>query len=304
MYSMLKAAGIKSYYSWIRGGYGLDDRFVMDDFPFDHFNHIVLCVPLAKDTMWLECTSQTNPAGYMGGFTGNRKALAITEDGGKLIATPLYGLNENVQVRKVSGVVDAEGNLTANVSSRYTALQQDEKFGMLQALTKDRVKKVLNEELNLSTYEINDFSYHAKKDLIPEVSEDLKLSVSGYATVSGRRLFLVPNLMTRDGSKSYAEEDRKCDYVFGTAYRDIDSVEYTIPAGYELEAVPPSHNLQTAYGTFTCNTKVDGSRIVYYRKMERYSGRFPAKEGAEIAKFYETIFKADRSRIVLVKKES
>jgi hypothetical protein len=38
--------------------------------------------------------------------------------------------------------------------------------------------------------------------------------------------------------------------------------------------------------------------------MERFAGRFPAKEAAQIAKFYEDIYKIDRSRVVLVKKDS
>lgn len=37
--------------------------------------------------------------------------------------------------------------------------------------------------------------------------------------------------------------------------------------------------------------------------MERFSGRFSAQDGDRPARFYEDTYKADRSRIVLVKKE-
>lgn len=303
MYSLLKANGIRSHYTRIRAGRSTDDLYLMEDFPSNQSNHIVLCVPLAKDTLWLECTSQTDPAGYMGGFTGNRKALAITEEGGKLVATPRYGVEENLQVRKIRGVVDEEGNLTATVSSRYTAMQQDRRYELLHTLSKEKLKEVLNEELHFSTYEINDFSYKSKKDLIPEVDEELKLAVSGYATVSGRRLFITPNLMTRDGHKEIDVEGRTCDFVFGMAYRDVDSIEISIPAGYKVEAMPQAVSLKTSYGNYSFDVTVDGDKIVYNRRMERFAGRFPAKEAAQIAKFYNEIYKADRSRIVLVKKE-
>ena len=303
MYSMLKTIGVKSYYSWIQGGRDLDDRHMIEDFPSDQFNHIVLCVPFAKDTVWLECTSQTDPAGYMGGFTGNRKALAITEEGGKLIPTPRYGLEENLQSRTIKATLDDEGNLIADVKTKYKAQQQDYLYSAMNMLSKDKVKKMLNEELDFSTYEINDFSYSAKKDVLPEVDERLQLAVSGYATVSGKRLFILPNLMTRSSKKPINPEERNCDYVFDYAYRDIDSVEITIPSGYQLEALPQEMTLKTAYGNYSSKVRVEGTKIVYHRKIEHFAGRYAAKEGKALEQFFNDIYKADRSRVVLVKKE-
>jgi hypothetical protein len=303
MQSLLKAAGIKSHYSWIRGGQGLDDRFVMDDFPFDVFNHIVLCVPLAKDTMWLECTSQTDPAGYMGGFTGNRKALVITEEGGKLLPTPRYDVTDNLQVRKIVGNVDEEGNLSLQVATKYSGLQQDYHSSMINNLTKEQVKKRLNDRLDFSTYEIGNFAYHIKKAKLPEVEEDLQINVSNYATVSGKRLFILPNIMSRDGRRITVDEQRTVDYVFDNPYTDIDTIEISLPAGYSVEAMQPEVAIKTKFGSYTAKVKVDGSKITYYRKIEILSGRFGAKEGAAIAEFYNSVYKADRSRLVFVKKE-
>jgi hypothetical protein len=38
--------------------------------------------------------------------------------------------------------------------------------------------------------------------------------------------------------------------------------------------------------------------------MEQYSGRFLPKEYPAMVKFYETIYKADRSKMVLLKNET
>ncbi len=82
MHSMLSSVGIKSYYTLIKAGRGEADMRV--DFPSNQFNHAVICVPMAKDTVWLECTSQTESWGYAGTFTGGRHALMITPEGGKI----------------------------------------------------------------------------------------------------------------------------------------------------------------------------------------------------------------------------
>jgi transglutaminase-like putative cysteine protease len=304
MYSLLKAAGIKSYPALIHAGSGVDAKNLIEDLPSTQFNHVVLFVPFEKDTMWLECTSQDESPGYAGSFTGNRKALALTEEGGKLVSTPRYTTATNLQTRSVQGKIDEEGNLEVTVATKYAAMQQDYYSGMISALSKEKVKKLLNERLDLSTYEITDFAYRSKKDRLPEVSENLKIAVANYATVSGRRLFIVPNVMNRSTTHNInIAEERTCDYVFDMPYTDIDSVEIEIPSGYQIEAMMPETTLKTSYGTYVSNVKLEGSKIIYYRKMERFAGRYPAKEGEQIAKFYNDIYKADRSKMVLVKKE-
>jgi hypothetical protein len=64
MVSLLKEAGVKAHYVLATSGdeKGLERRFSGTLF----FNHAICCVPNGKDTIWLECTSQTQPAGFMG----------------------------------------------------------------------------------------------------------------------------------------------------------------------------------------------------------------------------------------------
>jgi hypothetical protein len=301
MYSLLKAVGIPSYYTLIHSGEKRGDKYMMEAFPSNQFNHVILCVPLQKDTMWLECTSQSDPAGYMGGFTGNRKALLIDENGGTLVATPRYGIKENTQIRSIKGVVDTEGNFTATISTTFKALQQDDLHQMLVYLSKDKVKKVLNEELEISTYDIVDFKYQQKKDELPQIDEQLDLFVSKFATISGKRLFITPNLLNKSTTKLSAEEERKYDFVFDYEYRDVDTVEIELPTGYTLESVPQVVNLKTKFGAYNSSIKLEGNKLFYIRIREQYAGRFSANDAAEVVKFYETIYKADRSRVVLVK---
>ena len=58
------------------------------DFPYNSFNHEILCVPFKTDTAWLDCTDNYQPFGTLDISTENRNALLITEDGGKLVNTP------------------------------------------------------------------------------------------------------------------------------------------------------------------------------------------------------------------------
>ena len=302
MYSLLKEAGINSYYTVIRAG--KNATYITDDFPSQQFNHVILCVPLSKkDSVWLECTSQTMQAGYLGDFTSDRYALLIDETGGKLVRTPKYGIKENLQTRIIKAKLEDEGTLKISADTRYTGIQQDDIHGMINHLSKDKVKEYLHEQLDFSTYDINQFDYKELKSTLPAITESLDITVSNYATITGKRLFIIPNVMTRSGRKLSQDSTRKYDIRLSYEYKDVDSVEIEIPKGYETEALPKPVVINSKFGNYSCTAKLKDNKLYYYRSIENNSGRFPAKDYNDLVKFYEAIYKADRSRVVLVKKE-
>jgi len=300
MYSLLKEVNINSYYALIKAG--ARDYFMMEDFPSNQFNHAILCVPLKNDTLWLECTSQTTPAGYMGDFTGNRKALLVDETGGTLVNTPRYTLNDNLQTRTITGKISETGMLHANVHSSYAAVQQDNLHHMINNLSKDKIKERLQKELNLATYQVNNFTYDEMKSERPEIQERLDLEVKNYATITGKRLFITPNILNRSNTKLNTENERRSSIIIDLEYKDIDSIQVDVPEGYEPESMPSPVSLKTKFGAYYTTVKLENNKLTYTRVREQYAGRFPAKDFKELAAFYDQIYKADRSRLVLVKK--
>lgn len=300
MYSLLKEVNINSYYALIKAG--ARETHLMEDFPSNQFNHAVLCVPLQKDTLWLECTSQTTPAGYMGDFTGNRKALIIDENGGTLVSTPRYTFNDNLQTRSITGTIDETGKLQAKINSSYAAVQQDNLHQMINNLSKDKIKEVLQKELELATYNINDFAYQEKKSEHPEILERIDVDVNNYATITGKRIFITPNILNRSSTKLNTESERLTDINISYEYKDIDSVIIDLPYGYEQESIPQSLSLKTKFGSYSTSLKLEKNKLTYIRVREQYAGKYPAKDFRELADFYDRIYKADRTRLVLVKK--
>lgn len=302
MYSLLKEANIKSCYTKINSGRG--EYFFMPDFPSNQFNHIILSVPLANDTMWLECTSQTLPAGYLSDFTCNRYALLVDEDGGHLVRTPNYGLKENTQIRKVNAMLDEDATLLIKSNSAYKGLQQDYYHSLINDLSKDKVKELLHEEFDFPTYDIRDFKYKEKRSSLPVIEEDLTIEVSNYATITGKRLFIFPNVMTRTNRKLGHDSTRKYDIFLYTEYEDVDSVIIELPGNYEKESMPKPVEIDTKFGHYTCSVNLADNKLYYYRNFKSFSGRFPAKDYPELVDFYNAIYKADRNRVVLVKRET
>ena len=301
MCALLKEAGIQANYVVINGGEYKKDE-VWTDFPNPHFNHIVVCVPNGKDSTWLECTNQTNPFGYMGSFTGNRKALLIADDGGHLVNTPVYTAKDNLQIRSIQAVIDNDGNLKATVQTHFTGEQQELPFSLMHEATEEQKKKYLNRALNLPTYEVTKSDY--KEDLThpsPEVDETLQVESPNYATITGKRLFIKPNLFNKFPNKLPTDKSRKTDIVYNIAYKDVDSVSIQIPDGYKVEAMPKDITVDNLYGKYSIHFSVDGNKIITLRSHVRNEARFPAKDYDKVVKFYETVYDADRSTIVFKK---
>ncbi len=301
MYSLLKEAGISSKYALIRAGRG--EYFMQDDFPSNQFNHAVLCVPLQKDTIWLECTSQTTAAGYMGEFTGNRKALLIDENGGTLVSTPVYDASTNTQTRKTLGKVMEDGSMTLAVQTRFRGLNQDRYHHLIHGLSKEKIKERLEESFDLPTYQVDRFNYEERKDVLPEIVETLDISVTGYATLTGKRLFIVPNVLNRSQTRLTADEERKYDIRIEDGYTFTDTVEIELPAGFEVESVPQPIDMKTKFGTYKAIATVKDNKIIYFRQRQTLASRFPASDYAAMVSYFGEIYKADRNKIVLVRKE-
>ena len=301
MFSLLKEAGIKSHYTLIKNGNG--QPHFLEDFPSSQFNHIILCVPLKADTMWLECTSQTVAPGYLGGSNANRPVLLIDENGGKLVKTPRYGIEQNLQIRKASGKLSQSGQLNVKINTHYTAVQQDYLHGMIHQLSKDKQLEYLKKNIDLPHYDVEKFEYKESKSGIPAIDEYLELNALNYASVTGKRLFITPNIITRSSIKLKSDDKRKYPVSLNFEYRDIDTAVIEIPAGYKVENMPAPVKIESKFGKYSASVDVRADKIIYYRSIEKFSGQFPPSDYNELVKFYDQLYKADRSRVVLVRED-
>jgi hypothetical protein len=300
MVSMLEAIDIKAYYTLIRAGE--DAAELKTDFPSSQFNHVVVFVPNGTDTLWLECTSQTNPFGYMGSFTGNRKALAITDDGAKLVHTPVYTEKENLQIRSAEVIVGIDGNAKANIQTIYSGLQYENDNLNFILGNPEEEKKWTQKTTQIPSFDINSVSTSKHGDKIPSAKVDLDLTLKRFATMSGKRLFLTPNLMNRSTFIPEKVDERKTNVFRRMGYTDIDSIRYRMPEGIYPEFLPEPTRIKSVFGEYESSVQIDKGDVLYVRKMKVYQGEFPASTYNELIDFFKSISKADNTKLVFLTK--
>ncbi len=297
MMALLNSVGIRSVY--VLAGAGPNLGITMTDFPtVAQNNHAILCVPLHNDTIWLECTSQTQACGYLGSFVAGRKVMLITPEGGKLTKTPLLTSAQNLQLRTADVDIDPTGGMLATVKTKYSGYQYDNVSSLFDESKEDQKKELLA-NIGIPGLVIKSFGYEVKKEKIPEALESIEMTSTKYVTKTGTRLFIPMNMLNQRKSIPDKVDNRKMPAVQKYSYRDKDSIVFQLPKGYKVESTPKSKILSTEFGEYNSTVSVMNDRAIYVREVKINPGIWPKEKYQALVEFYSNIVSNDKAKLVL-----
>ena len=303
MQSMLKRVGITSHTANIYAG---SKGFTFQaDFPSNQFNHRILCVPMEQDTLWLECTSSDKPIGYLGDFAGDRYALLLTPNGGKLVRTPSHPAEANRQTRKARIRLLENGNASVDVHITYTGYQQDDISQMISTFSPKDQEKWLRSSIDAGSFQLKEFAFTPDKTAaIPTYFNTYSLEAIQWAGVSGSRIFLKPNVLERRRGVPPQMASRTQEIELHYPYLDTDTINYEIPLGFRVESMPDMPiKIEEVFGTYEANiTFQDNNRLIYTRKLRVAKMRLPAEKYQDYRNFFREVVKADKLQVVLSKR--
>ena len=87
--------------------------------------------------------------------------------------------------------------------------------------------------------------------------------------------------------------------IFEGPERDTDVVEIEMPAGYEVDDLPPSVDLDYSFASYHSKTEVNGNILKYTRSFEIKELSVPVNKLDELKKFYRVIAGDERNTAVL-----
>jgi transglutaminase-like putative cysteine protease len=300
MVALLKEAGIRACNVLIRAG---QDAPEMDTgFVCSQFNHAIVVAFTGSDSVWLECTNSYLPAGYLSGFTADRGALLLDEQGGHIVRTPVYGADQNQLNRVVHGRIDSSGNLVADIQTRYSGLEQDGLESELSSLSKEEVKKRRQETIGLPNCTINQMRLAEIPSADPVIDESLEVTSEGYSMVSGNRLFITPGAFLRraEGIKE-GMLPRKNDVQLLVSSEETDSIFLAIPRGYVPESTLPSANYSSSFGSYRIRGELKGNTLLLVCRYRQYKGSYPADSWTKLEHFFNLIHREGNRELVFIK---
>lgn len=294
MKAMLQSVGIKSYQALISSE---GDQDINTRFPSHQFDHVILCVPMEKDTVWLECTDQSIPFDYLGGSDGNKHVLLLTENGGKIVKTPDYRSKENNSSSTFTVSIDLVGGAVVKGKMRYRGVAYERPDYILNS-TKEKREEYINDLFSSPNITINNLTYSKDVSNYPVLTLECNISVRDFVSRTKKRMVFNPYLFA---PHPYMPKTLKEDFIVNSTKVITDTVEYSYPFGYSPEYIPEAIQVETRFGKYQCQVQVNGDKLFFTRKFEYYQGDYAREEVAAFAEFVNKIADSGRQRIILKK---
>ena len=298
--SLLDVVGVTSYFTELYGGINKID---MDfDSPNIQGNHVILNIPNNEEDLWLECTSQKVPFGYIANFTDDRDVIVVQPEGGILKRTKKYNAIDNLQLTKGTYNIDNKGAIFAQLKIESTGAQYNDNLQQTDGKNQNELdihfKKYLATINNISFSKIEVFNNKSET----KYEEFLKLSATNYATLTENQLLISVNAFTKNTNVPKRVRNRKLPFEISRGFLDVDEVKIILPSQLKVEYIPEKVELKTKFGTYSMGLiKIDEYSYLYKRKLQIEEGKYQKEDYELYRNFRKKIRKYDNSKIILVK---
>jgi hypothetical protein len=121
-----------------------------------------------------------------------------------------------------------------------------------------------------------------------------------YAKPAGNLLIVRPRVLGNKSSDILErKEPRKYPVEFDGPQKDIDVYEITLPAGYEVDDLPPPADADYSFASYHSKTELQGNVLRYKRTYEIKELSVPTSKLDDLKKFYRIIATDERNTAVL-----
>jgi len=295
MKALLEAAGVESHYSVIFA----DNRRDIDaTFASIQGNHVILNIPNNGSDLWLECTNQSLPFGYIGSFTDNRNALVISENGGSIKKTTVYKDQLNLQTTEAEIEINSEGKISATLEINSTGLQYNDKYFLESYTDKERNNYYYKSKwFYINGLSIDEAHVYNLKDSIC-FKENINASIQDYARIDNDEISFKINVFNRNNYIPPRYRNRKMPLEILRGFMDVDESIFTLPKDYSYNTLPNKIALTSDFGNYELSFyKIDAQKFKVIKRLFIKSG-FYQKEAYEAYRdFRKQIVKNENLRI-------
>jgi hypothetical protein len=295
---LLKTVGVESYYTVV---YGSEEKVSFDtDFVSMQGNHIILALPVDKNYIFLECTSQTNPFGFNGNFTDDRYALVVKPDGGEIVKTNEWNEKQSIQTTNGTYTIDENGKLAASFTIESTGLFY-EKYQLKSLSNADLMDYYKSDFSGLTNLKITKSNLEDNREQIKFI-EQIEAQVENYVTTANQSVFFVVNVFNRNNNVPKKARNRKHPFEISRGFQENDTFEVNIPKGYKIDFLPEDVLIQNEFGSYKVEIKkITDNKLTFTRVLEIKKAELNASEFEKYRTFRDQIARYDNAKIVLTK---
>jgi transglutaminase-like putative cysteine protease len=316
--AMLAELGVQSYYVIINSERGAVTATMPPQIGI--FDHAILAIKLPEGVsdpslvafvehpklgklLIFDPTDEMTPFGQLRGALQANYGLFVTPAGGDLLELPQLPSTLNTTERLAKLKLDDKGTLTGDIREvRHGDPAVHQRYALQSASQQsDKIKPIetmLAQSLG---------SFHITNAVVGNLAPsnlpfEYRYSVvsENYAKPAGNLLLVRPRVvgyLSRDLLET--KEARKFPIEFEGPWRNSDTFEIALPAGYEVEDLPPPVNAEYSFAEYHSKSEVSGNTLKYTRTFEIKELSVPVSKAEELKKFYRIIGNDERNTAVL-----
>lgn len=299
MMALLKYVGIQSYYTKI---YGDDKIPVFYPEPYQQFNHVILYIPLAKDTIWIENTSPVSPIGYLGTFTQGRHALLVHKDSSFIIKTPELTYEDVKVVREYNLTLDSIGNGTCQSDFSFKGPKYEYFLYYNKEISKSKeVEATLYHEHNLKDAKVDTLYF-------TELKDEPKINVNTTLTLTNQFRSISNTLVLKDKQEpifSLGEvPNLENQYLLDCPHFEIEKKNIKLTHfAIEQVVLPKDKELHCDFGSFIESFTIIDNIINWTSEFKLKRVVNTPENYIVVKNFIDAITKHKKSNKILIKKD-
>ncbi len=223
------------------------------------------------------------------------------------VMTPMSTHEKSLVKRTAKFKLSDDGTLEGNVRVEYSGHFAVDLKEEIDEESEVQREESLREQIKsqMSTAQIADIKIENVTDHSKPLVYSYRLRFSGYATRTGKRLFLQPAFFQHGQKPEFASANRKYPVYFHFPWSESDEVEFNLPKGYALDnADAPAGFASGEISAYkpSLAASADGSLLVYKRSFFFGGGGgilYPVASYTNVKNYFDTVHKQDSHSIAL-----
>jgi hypothetical protein len=297
MKALLKQVGIESFYTIIYAD--ANPVKLASQFPSHQFNHVVLCVPLEGDTLWLENTVSHIPYNYLGTFTQNRYALAVAGTGSRLVKTPSLMLEDVLEKTTYTYTLNQDGEGTVNIAADLKGAEFEKLKYLQHEYSEKDQQQVIEKIINITYAELLSWKMNQKDRDLPMLQLQMALKVNSQVRKLGKSLVVQPTALVLPRLESTSS--RAAPLRINYPHNELDSIIYVLPfAGQYKTKLPQDVSIESKFGRYQEHYQEAGGQIRVRRSFQLFAGDYPKEEYPLFYAFIESVKDSQKKSAIVL----
>lgn len=291
--ALLKVVNIDSHYAKIFAGESIEkiDRSM----PSQQSNHIITCIPLENDTLWVDCTSD-NSFKYVGTFIQGREVFVINENRSFFTKTPALSPTEVLQERNIKFEYYSQSVTNAQFDVKYRGKQYEMLNQISNNYNENKRQKILREIIIEDSFEPTNITFQPPHRDSSNITIHYTAQSNDIYKTYGNDIIVKPLALNIPITETPDKRNFPVQIDYPIFQKDIQT--YSIPSDYKVQNFPENITITSKFGSYSIASSQVGDSVKITKQFMLKRGNYPINEYNDLYDFLQKTLDAEHSTYI------